>query len=37
MAYSPEASIRLHMAPGETEKWRTSYEFYVVPVKEKAR
>jgi hypothetical protein len=32
MAYSPEASIGLRIAPGETEKWQTSYEFYVVPV-----
>lgn len=27
MAYSPEASIHLHVAPGHTEKWETKYEF----------
>ena len=30
MAYSPEASIHLHIAAGQTEKWETRYEFYVV-------
>lgn len=30
MAYSPEASIHLHIAPGKTEKWETRYEFYSV-------
>lgn len=29
MAYSPEASIHLHIAAGQTEKWETRYEFYV--------
>lgn len=29
MAYSPEVSVHLHIAPGQTEKWATRYEFYV--------
>ena len=37
MAYSPEASIHLHIAPGETEKWQTRYEFYTAPAKDKVR
>ncbi len=31
MAYSPEASIHLHVLPGRTEKWETRYEFYLSP------
>ncbi len=27
-AYSPEATVHLHIEPGETAKWRTTYEFY---------
>ena len=30
MAYSPEASIRLHIAPVKSEKWETRYEFYTM-------
>jgi hypothetical protein len=35
MGYSPEITIRLHLAPGETEKWITRYQFYVVPGRER--
>jgi hypothetical protein len=27
-AYSPEASIQLHIPPGETARWQTTYTFY---------
>jgi len=37
MAYSPEASIHLHIAPGMTERWQTRYEFYVSAKKESGR
>jgi hypothetical protein len=37
MGYSPEITIRLHMAPGETEKWITRYQFYVVPGRERSK
>jgi hypothetical protein len=37
MAYSPEASIHLHVAPGKVEKWQTQYEFYTLESREKTR
>ena len=37
MAYSPEASIQLHIAPGKSDKWETRYEFYTVAAKGKSR
>jgi hypothetical protein len=30
MAYSPEATIHLSIAPGATEKWQITYEFYTI-------
>jgi hypothetical protein len=27
-AYSPDATIHLHIEPGETAKWQTTSEFY---------
>ena len=29
MGYSPEATIRLHIEPGETAEWQTRYDFYI--------
>ena len=34
-AYSPEATVHLHIAPGDTAKWRTTYEFYTRPITER--
>lgn len=28
-AYAPEASIHLHIPPGQSESWSTTYDFYV--------
>ncbi|MDQ6699071.1 MAG: hypothetical protein M3Z36_02660, partial [Acidobacteriota bacterium] len=35
MAYSPEASIHLRIAPGKTEKWETRFEFYSVHTRQR--
>jgi len=33
MGYSPEATIRLHINPGQAAEWQTRYEFYIAAEK----